>query len=178
MIEDAKTPQIPVKEKKAPTLYLIVAIKILKGVLLLLVALGFYALAGKDLEDLFDRFLHWIHLDPESRFFAALGDRLATLTPANVKKAALVPLLYGLFLIVGGTGLALRAKWAIYLAIGESAFFIPIEIYELIRKHIPNPDAPHPMFAHPKIGLSIVLAINVFIVWYLYKNRERLFRHH
>src|ERR1700749_2362249 len=106
MIEDAKTPQVAVIEKKAPTLYFIVAIKIIKGVLLLLVALGFYALAGKDLEDLFDRFLHWIHLDPESRFFAALGDRLSTLTPANVQKAALVPLLYGLFLIVGGTGLA------------------------------------------------------------------------
>ena len=58
MIEDAKTPQVAVIEKKAPTLYLIVAIKIIKGVLLLLVALGFYALAGKDLEDLFDRFTH------------------------------------------------------------------------------------------------------------------------
>ncbi len=178
MIEDAKKPEVIVKPKKAPTLYLIVAIKLIKGVLLLLIALGVFALAGKDLEDLFDRFLRWVHLDPEGRFFAALGDRLSTITPANVKKAALVPFLYGLFLLVGGTGLALRAKWAIWLAIGESAFFIPIEIYELIRKHVSDPEGPHPMFAHPKTGLSIVLAINVFIVWYLYKNRERLFRHH
>jgi uncharacterized membrane protein (DUF2068 family) len=34
------------------------------------------------------------------------------------------------------------------------------------------------MFAHPKIGLAIVLALNVLIVWYLLKNRKRLFRHH
>jgi uncharacterized membrane protein (DUF2068 family) len=178
MTENAKIPEAPVKAPRAPTLYFIVAIKLIKGVLLLLIALGVFELAGKDLQDLFDRFLRWVHLDPEGRFFAALGDRLATITPANVKKAALVPFLYGLFLLVGGTGLGLRAKWAIWLAIGESAFFIPIEIYELIRKHIPNPDLPHPMFAHPKLGLAIVLAINVFIVWYLYRNRIRLFRHH
>lgn len=178
MTENANIPVTTAKPPKAPTLYLIVGIKLIKGVLLLLIALGVYTLAGKDLQDLFDRFLRWVHLDPEGRFFSDLGDRLATITPANVKKAALVPMLYGLFLLVGGTGLALRAKWAIWLAIGESAFFIPIEIYEIVRKHVPNPEAMHPMFPHPKLSLAIVLAVNVFIVWYLFRNRERLFRHH
>ena len=37
---------------------------------------------------------------------------------------------------------------------------------------------PHAMFAHPKIGMAIVLALNMLIVWYLFKNRNRLFRHH
>jgi uncharacterized membrane protein (DUF2068 family) len=36
---------------------------------------------------------------------------------------------------------------------------------------------PHVMFEHPKLGISIVLAINILIVWYLFKNRQRLFRH-
>ena len=166
------------KPKRAPTLYIIVGIKLCKGVLLLLVAWAVYALAGKDLPDLFDRFLRWVHLDPEGRFFNAIGERLDTLTSANVKKAALVPLLYGLFLLVGGTGLAVRAKWAIWLAIGESAFFIPIEIYELIRRHAPYSETHHAMFAHPKISLAVLLALNIFIVWYLFENRKRLFRHH
>jgi len=34
------------------------------------------------------------------------------------------------------------------------------------------------MFNHPKIALAVLLAANVFIVWYLFENRERLFRHH
>src|SRR5665213_1792891 len=157
---------IPPKKKPAPTLYLIVGLKICKGVLLLLVALGVYSLAGRDLQNLFDRFLRWVHLDPEGRFFNAIGERLDTVTPANVKQAALVPLIYGLFLLVGGTGLALRAKWAIWLAIGESAFFIPIEIYELVRPSVPYSETHHAMFAHPKISLAILLAANVFIVWY------------
>ena len=88
--------------------------------------------------------------------------------------------LCGLYLIVVGLGLAFRAKWAIWLAIGESAFFIPIEIFELVRHHNRGTTVqPRPeLFHHPKIGLLIVLAINVLIVWYLFENRKRLFRHH
>jgi uncharacterized membrane protein (DUF2068 family) len=171
---------IPQPKKRALTLYFIVAIKLTKGIALLLAAAGFFSLVGKDLGDLFDQFLRWVHLDPEHRFFSNIGDWLNTVTPANVRNLANVTLLYGLFLLVGGTGLAFRAKWAIWLAIGESAFFIPIEIFELLRRRLPNlPDQPRPeLFHHPKIGLLVVLALNILIVWYLLANRKRLFRHH
>lgn len=167
------------KPKRAPTLYFIVAIKLVKGSLLLMAAVSIYLLANKNLPDLFDQFIRWIHLDPEGRFFADIGDRLETVTPSNVHMIASWMFLYGLFLTVGGLGLAFRAAWAVWLAIGESAFFIPIEIYELVRRHTPEGEArAHAMFAHPKIGIAIVLAVNVVIVWYLFENRNRLFRHH
>jgi uncharacterized membrane protein (DUF2068 family) len=169
----------PVK-KSAPTLYFIVAIKLVKGVALVLLALGVFSLANKDLSDVFDQFLRWVHLDPERNFFANIGDWLDTITPANVREVASGTFLCGLFLCVEGLGLAFRAKWAIWLAIGESAFFIPIEIFELLRRRNPGlPDHPRTaLFSHPKLGLMIVLALNVLIVWYLLKNRKRLFRHH
>ena len=167
------------KPKRAPTLYLIVAIKLVKGSLLLAAAVSVYLLANKNLPDLVDQFLRCIHLDPEGRFFAEIGDRLETVTPSNVHVIASGMFLYGLFLTVGGLGLAFRAGWAVWLAIGESAFFIPIEIYELVRRHTPEGEArAHAMFAHPKVGIAIVLAVNVIIVWYLFENRNRLFRHH
>jgi len=158
------TKKTPPPKKRAPTLYFIIAIKLVKGSLLLLLALGIFALANKDLPDLFNRFLEWVHLDPERKFFQRIGDRLDTITPGNVRVVASGTFLYGLFLLVGGTGLAFRAKWAVWLAIGESAFFIPIEIYELSRKF--------------STGLALVMALNIFIVWYLFTNRKRLFRHH
>jgi uncharacterized membrane protein (DUF2068 family) len=176
MSEDTK---ILIAPKRAPTLYFIIAIKLTKGVLLLLLALSIFSLANKDLPDLFNRFLQWVHLDPERRFFQQIGDRLDTITPANVRVVASGTFLYSLFLLVGGTGLAFRAKWAIWLAIGESAFFIPIEIFELLRRRPELSDHARPeMFTHPKLGIFIVLALNVLIVWYLLKNRSRLFRHH
>jgi uncharacterized membrane protein (DUF2068 family) len=166
--------------RRAPTLYFIVAIKLVKGVALLLLALGVFTLANRNLTDEFDQFLRWVHLDPERSFFQGIGDWLDTITPANVRAVATGTFLCGLFLIVLGLGLAFRARWAIWLAIGESAFFIPIEIYELVRhRRLVLPDPPRPeLFRHPKLGLLIVLAFNVAIVWYLFKNRERLFRHH
>ena len=83
---------------------------------------------------MFDQFLRWVHLDPERSFFTSIGDWLDTITPANMRVVASGTFLYGLFLLVEGMGLAFRAKWAIWLAIGESAFFIPIEIFELVRQ--------------------------------------------
>src|SRR5271167_4088977 len=130
MTENAKAPKT--SKQRAPTLYFIVAIKLIKGAALVLLALGVLSLANKDLSDVFDQFLRWVHLDPERSFFAGIGDWLDTFTPANVREVASGTFLYGLFLLVLGLGLAFRAKWAIWLAIGESAFFIPIEIYELV----------------------------------------------
>ncbi|HEU5396475.1 MAG TPA: DUF2127 domain-containing protein [Verrucomicrobiae bacterium] len=177
MSQDAQ-PAVP--KKRAPTLYFIVAVKLIKGAALLLLALSIFSLANKDLPEEFNRFLQWVHLDPERRFFQNIGDWLQGITPTNVRVIASGTMLYGLFLLVGGSGLAFRAKWAIWLAIGESAFFIPIEVFELVRRRLPDePDHPHPnFFPHPKIGILIVLALNVLIVWYLLKNRQRLFRHH
>jgi uncharacterized membrane protein (DUF2068 family) len=171
---------VKIPKKRAPMLYFIVAIKLIKGVALLLLALGVFTLANKDLPDLFAQFLRWVHLDPERSFFAGIGDWLGTITPTNVRVVASGTSLCGLFLIVLGLGLAFRAKWALWLAIGESVFFIPIEIFELVRP--PKPEAldharPE-LLSHPKLDLLIVLALNVLIVWYLYANRKRLFRHH
>ena len=162
MAESVKTPTVP--KKRAPTLYFIIACKLIKGVLSLLLALGVYKMTGAGLSDLFDRFVHWVHLDPENRFLSEIGDKLDTVTPANVRWVATGTLLYSLFSLVEGFGLIFRVPWAGWLAIGESAFFIPIEVRELVVR-------PH--------GFVFgVLAFNVLIVWYLYANRSWLFRHH
>ncbi|HEV2319519.1 MAG TPA: DUF2127 domain-containing protein [Verrucomicrobiae bacterium] len=171
------------KKEHAPTLYFIAICKIAKGAGLLLLAAGIYSMAGRDLQDDFGKFIEWVHMDPEHRFFRNISDFLATVTPGNVRATALAFSLYGCFLIGGGTGLALRAKWAIWLTIGESAFFIPIEVFELTSRHPPRldpSDEPQPhshLFHHPKIGLLLVLILNILIVCYLYKNKQRLSRH-
>src|SRR6185312_1187565 len=109
MASDVKT---PVTKKRAPTLYFIVAIKLIKGIALILLALSIFKLVNKDLPEEFNRFLEWVHLDPERRFFQNIGDWLETITPTNVGVFASGAFLYGLLLLVGGTGLAFRAKWA------------------------------------------------------------------
>ncbi len=162
MAESAKKTTIP--KKRAPTLYFIITCKLIKGVLSLLLAMGIYKMAGAGLSDLFDRVVHWMHLDPENRFLSEIGDKLDMVTPANVRWVVVCTFIYSLISFVEGFGLIFRVPWAGWLAIGQSAFFIPIEVRELVIR-------PH--------GFVLgVLAFNVLIVWYLYTNRSWLFRHH
>ncbi|HEY5042727.1 MAG TPA: DUF2127 domain-containing protein [Verrucomicrobiae bacterium] len=162
MTENAKIPTPP--KRRAPTLYFIIVAKLIKGILALALAFGILKLANKDLPELFNELLNWVHLDPENRFLSEISDRLDQITAANVRWVALGTFLYSLFSLVEGTGLIFRVPWAGWLAIGESAFFIPIEVHELVR--------------HPSWYVMGVLAFNVLIVWYLLKNRHWLFRHH
>ncbi len=158
------TPDTTLIKKRAPTLYVIIAIKLAKGLLLLLLAAGVYTLHDNNLPAEFRQGLQFFHLDPEKKFFTELANHLSQITPANLIWVARGTVLYSLFSLVEGTGLLFRVSWAGWLAIGESAFFIPIEVYELMRRF--------------HTSLVVILGLNVMIVWYLFQNRHRLFRHH
>jgi uncharacterized membrane protein (DUF2068 family) len=178
MADQAPVEKAPVQKKRAPTLYFIILFKLIKGTMALLLAFGVYRMAGRDIAGMFDRIVKFIHLDPENRFLSYVADNLDTIKPGNVRAVATGTFLYSLFSLVEGVGLVFRAPWAGWMAIGESAFFIPIEIFELMHHHelIKRGDIPaHSGFAWT---VSIILALNILIVWYLFQNRARLFKHH
>lgn len=151
-------------QNRAVGLYAIIAFKLVKGLLLLSLAFGVYSLVGDDLPEQLDRLLRWVRIDPEKEFFEDLAGQLALVTPATVGWFATGTLLYSLFSLIEAIGLLSRASWAGWLAIGESAFFIPIEVHHLIRGF--------------SLLLLVILGVNVFIVFYLYRNRHRLLHHH
>jgi len=159
--------------KRPPTYVCIIALKLLKGSLFLILAVVAYTLSDNNLPEEYRNLIERIHpllellrVHPGNKFFTHLAESIGTLTEANVLAASAGTLIYSLFSLVEGVGLIFRITWAGYLAIGESAFFIPIELYELSRPK---------KFSWWLIG---VLLINIFVVWYLFRNRDRLFRHH
>ncbi len=163
-MEESPRAGAPLKKQRAPTLYFIIGFKLVKGLILILLAFGVYSLTDNNLPQEFHSLLQFLHLDPEKRFFTELANKLSTVTPANLVWIAGGTFLYSLFSSVEGVGLIFRVPWAGWLAIGESAFFIPIEVFELMRRY--------------SLPLLIILGLNILIVWYLLQNRERLFRHH
>lgn len=163
--------------KRAPTLYFIVAVKFIKGIAALSLAVGVFKLSDNNLPDDFQRLLEFLHIDPEKRFFQDIADRLSDVTASNLHSVALISTFYGLFMLLQAIGLACRVSWAVWLVIIESGFFIPIEILDLVHRHQAVTPSDH-LHHLPKIGVAIVLALNIAIVWYLYKNRERIIRHH
>ena len=90
------------KKQRAPTLYAIIAIKLGKGLLLLLIALGVYSLADNDLIHDYRQLLHWIHIDPERKFFAELARSIRKITPENIFWVARGTAFYSIFSFVEG----------------------------------------------------------------------------
>ena len=160
-------------KKWAPTLYAIIAIKLVKGLLLVTLAVVAYTLAGDDLQAAYRNLLQHLRLNPEGEFWTGLATQIGRLTEAKVLWAAAGTLVYSLFSLVEGVGLIFRVGWAGWMAIGESAFFIPIEIYDLVHQAAPDQPRPGHTFT-----VLLILALNILIVWYLVQNRRRLFRHH
>jgi uncharacterized membrane protein (DUF2068 family) len=155
-------PEAPLK--RAPTLYGIIVFKLVKGALFVALAITAYCLSDENLPKEFQSLLHLLRVQPDNRFWAALAAKVGQLTEVKMLWTAAGTLVYSLFALVEGIGMMFRVSWAGWLAIGESAFFIPLELYELIQKF--------------SWSLSAVLVINIVIVWYLFENRHRLFRHH
>jgi uncharacterized membrane protein (DUF2068 family) len=150
--------------RRAAGLYTVIAIKAGKGLLLLAIGLGIFSLLDENLRAEFERFVRFIRQDPESELWTALGNRVQRITPQNIRWLASGTVLYAALLFVESLGLARRSSWAVWLAIGETAFFIPLEIFDLVREFRP--------------AVLAVLVVNLLIVAYLARNRRRLFGHH
>ena len=151
-------------QRRAPTLYIIIVVKLLKFALFVGLAVGIYLVSDDDLPADYQWMLHFLHFNPEQRFWADLAVKIGTLTEAGLIWTAVGTLCYSLFSLVEGVGLIFRAGWAGWLAIGESAFFIPIEVLEMIH--------------HFSWVVVVIFALNVFIVCYIFWNRQRLFHNH
>ena len=160
-------------KKRAPTLYGIIVIKLLKGLLFVSLAIVAYTLSDNNLPADYRHLLQQLRLNPERRFWADLAVQIGQLTQAKILWAAAGTLFYSLFSLVEAFGLMLRISWVGWMTIGESAFFIPIEIWELV--HHTTREQPSPGHA---ATVLIILVINIVILWYLFQNRRRLFRHH
>src|ERR1700733_11734918 len=152
------------KPPRAPTLYIIVGFKLLKGIGALLLALGVYSLRDNNLPDEFDWLGKFLHVDPDNKFVLELADRVAQITPANVQWVAVISVIYSLFVMLQAFGLMFRVRWIVWLVIGESAFFLPIELLELLHK--------------PSWVKVSIIVVNILIVWYLFANRGRLIKDH
>jgi len=150
--------------KRAPTLYAIIAFKLLKGSLFFTLAISLYRLSDNDLPKEFQHLMDILKVPPGNKFWTRLAEKVGDLTELKMLWAAVGTLIYSLFSLVEGVGLIFRVSWAGWLAIAESMFFVSLEVLDLVESF--------------SWYIFVVMIINVFIVFYLFKNRHRLFRHH
>jgi len=159
--------------KRAPTLYAIIFFKLIKGVLFLAFGVALYCQATHNLPEewgnllkqpLVEHVFERLRIHPENKFFQHIAEQIDNVTANQVRVWALGIMLFSLFPLVEGFGMLHRSGWAGWLAIGESAFFVPIEMYELAKRF--------------SLYMLLVMIVNTLIVWYLYAYRQTLFHHH
>src|ERR1700735_4321434 len=124
MPEDA--PSAKRGKKGAHTLYVIIAMKLFKGLFFATLATTAYVYSDNNLPadyaDALQKMHHFMHLNPERRFWVELSAKVSNLTEAGMVRAAVGTLIYSMFALVEGVGLMFRIKWAGWLSIGEAAF--------------------------------------------------------
>jgi len=135
------------------TVMLIGALKLFKGLLLLLLAFGSLHLLHRDIADTLSPIIAELHIDPENRHFARPLASIWALDDRALKRIGAGAFFYAALLSTEGIGLLLRQRWAEYFTVLVTGSFVPLELYELARR--------------ATVTRLLVLAINVAIVCYL-----------
>jgi uncharacterized membrane protein (DUF2068 family) len=115
-------------------LTLIAVSKLLKGLLLLGAALGFLRLLNGDLHANLQKTIEYLSVDPNNHFFKKIFSKLTTMSPNRIKVLGLGTFFYSLLFLTEGVGLLFQKRWAEFFTIFVTGSFIPLEIYELVKK--------------------------------------------
>ena len=144
-------------QKAAPegttTLLLIALFKLLKGAALIAVGIGAIKLLHRDVAETLTHWINVFRVDPENRLVHHLLSRVIGVSPNQLKALSVGTFVYAGLLLIEGTGLLLRRRWAEYFTIITTAGLIPLEVYEITQ--------------HLTASKVIVLLVNAAIVAYL-----------
>jgi len=124
-----------------------------KGLLAIAAAIWVVTLLHKDMQDVAEHMLALLHINPDRHLYQILLRTVGGLTPRALWGIVSLILGYAVIRFVEATGLWLEKEWAEWFAFISGAFYIPFEVYQLVRH---------------STGIKwSILTINVLIVVYL-----------
>ena len=144
-----------------PGLQIIAVIKMVKGLLLLGIALGAFHLINRDLAEVIHRLARQLRIDPENHYLRALLDKTQSLHPHFLRNLGIGFLVFAADMFAEGIGLWLNQAWAKYLVVNGTGLFLPGEVYECVTK-----------FTWARAGLLIVnAAVFAYVAQFLWRKR-------
>lgn len=134
-----------------------------KGLLVLLVGFGILALIHKDLHAVAEQLVRHFHLNPASRYPGIFIDITQDLTNRYLWAMVASALLYSAVRLVEAYGLWHQRQWAEWFGLLTGAMYVPIEVFEIIRK-----------VTWPRVTVFAVnAAIVAYLSYVLYESRHR-----
>ena len=150
-------------EHSARYLKLIAVFKMLKGAFLLTLGISLIFLNSRTrwmdsiavwaTDELLVVHSKWLHY--------LLNQLQKALTGGHLRATGLLSLFYSAVLFTEGIGVYLQKRWGELLMVFATALLIPLEV--------------HHLFVKPSVVAGLILIVNCFIVWFLYRvlRRER-----
>ncbi len=135
----------------------------LKGALVLVAGFGLLSFLGKDADDLAERLVHRMHLDPANHYPQIFIRAMNEISDTNLWLMAGFAALYAAVRFAEAYGLWHERRWAEWLAAISGGVYVPIEIYELA----------HRVTWIRVSALTLNLLVVGYMVWLLTENRRR-----
>ncbi|MCB1910132.1 MAG: DUF2127 domain-containing protein [Rhodocyclaceae bacterium] len=112
----------------------VAAIEALKGAVVLLAASGLLSLVHRDLHAMAAALVAHAHLNPAAHYPRIFVDAASHLDSANLRWLALGAAVYALLRLAEAWGLYRERGWAELLAAASGALYVPVELFELVRR--------------------------------------------
>ena len=109
------------------------ALQLVKGVLLIALALGLLSFLHRDVDEIAGVWMSKVGINIEKGHAAAFLEMLDLVTDKQLFEMSLVAFLFGGVLMTQGTGLLLRKEWAKYLTLVATSLLIPFEAFEIAK---------------------------------------------
>ena len=110
-----------------------------KGFLGLAVGITLISLLHKDLERIAESVLGYLHIDPTGHFAQMFVERASKINESNIVIAIVIAFVYTIIRMIEAYGLWRLRTWAEWFAIISGSIYLPVELYEVIKK----PDVLH-----------------------------------
>jgi uncharacterized membrane protein (DUF2068 family) len=127
--------------------------EMVKGFLGLAVGITLLVLLHRDLQDIAENILDYLHIDPTGHLAQSFVERASQINESNILIFAVVAFVYTIVRFVEAYGLWHLRAWAEWFAIISGCLYLPFEIFKIFQK--------------PSIGHFLVFFGNVLIVLYL-----------
>ena len=138
----------------------------LKGGVAIVIGFGLLSFIGRDAEDLAERLVNRMHLDPAQHFARLFIAYMADLNTSRLALFAGFAAIYATVRFVESYGLWHGRRWAEWFAALSGAVYVPFEIFELIRRQ-----------TWLRAGaLFVNLVVVAYMVWLLTEARRKAAR--
>ncbi len=145
-------------------LLLIGGFKLVEAVFFLLVGVGAIHFLHRDLRDAVLQLATKLRQDPEGRLVGFLMNHIDVITAHRLRQIGAATFFYAGLRVAEGWGLVLEKVWAEYLTVGVTVSFLPLEMFEIVRR----PD----WF---RVGIMVInLLVLAYLLWLLQRKKEKM----